>query len=192
MNLLRESEFVRLLQKEQGRLLRVAWLILGQEADAWDVLQSAVEQAWIHRAECRGGSETFPAWIRRIVTNLSLTELRRRRRVLPIDPHDLSAIPEAASLGGAGGSGGSGGTGGTGGTGEPDLTAMTVQDLLQSLDANHRQVVALRYLADLPLEQIAAELDLPLGTVKSRLNRAVGRLRQVLAAQEDDERRVSR
>ena len=42
-----EKEFLKLLHNEEGRLLRIAWAMLGQESDAWDVLQEAVEQAWL-------------------------------------------------------------------------------------------------------------------------------------------------
>jgi RNA polymerase sigma-70 factor (ECF subfamily) len=52
---------------------------------------------------------------------------------------------------------------------------------LERLTADERIVVVLRFWADLPLEGIAERLGWPLGTVKSRLHRALGRLRETLA-----------
>ena len=56
---LQEQDFIELLQKEEGKLLRIAWAMLGQESDAWDVLQEAVEQAWRHRRQLQGGPAAF-------------------------------------------------------------------------------------------------------------------------------------
>ncbi len=55
---------------------------------------------------------------------------------------------------------------------------------LLRLDADHRAVVVLRHYHDLSLDQIAMQLTIPLGTVKSRLSRASEQLRRALAAQE--------
>ena len=58
------------------------------------------------------------------------------------------------------------------------VDALALADALQGLTLAHRQVVVLYYLADLPVEQVAAELRVPVGTVKARLARA----REALAA----------
>ena len=55
-----------------------------------------------------------------------------------------------------------------------------IWDLVLELGPEHRKVIALRYLGDLSLIEIASELGIPLGTVKSRLNTAHTRLRQKL------------
>jgi len=56
------------------------------------------------------------------------------------------------------------------------VDALAVADALQGLTVAHRQVIVLYYLADLPVEQVAAELRVPVGTVKARLARARGAL----------------
>jgi RNA polymerase sigma-70 factor, ECF subfamily len=162
--MLTESEFITLLRAEQGRLLRVAWAIVGQEADAWDVLQQSVELAWVNRRQLRGGPKAFPSWIKRTVVNQSLNCLRRSRRTLLMQPADF---PEPDPLPPP----------------EADIEAHEVWSSLSQLSPEHRQVVVLRFLGDLPLGDIATELAIPLGTVKSRLNRALGQLNQSLTEQ---------
>ena len=56
------------------------------------------------------------------------------------------------------------------------MDALVLAEALKGLTVAHRQVVALYYLADLPVEQVAAELRVPVGTVKARLARARGAL----------------
>lgn len=166
---LKEKRFIELLQKEEGKLYRIAFAILGQEADAWDVLQETTEKAWLQRKSLRGGDYAFPAWIRRILINQSINVLRKHEKTVLIDP---SSIPELSKD-----------------WQETNLGTLDVWEVVKSLDILHRQVVVLRYLGDLSLKEIAIELELPLGTVKSRLNRALVRLRETI--EENDLRRKS-
>lgn len=63
---------------------------------------------------------------------------------------------------------------------EEQETAALIREVVANLPTSHRAVVTLFYLEDLPLEEIARILDLPVGTVKSRLHYARERLREVL------------
>jgi len=163
--MLTQGEFLHLLQEQEGRLYRIALAITGSDADAWDALQDAVESAVRNLPELQGGAEAFPGWIRRIVVNRAINLVRARRRVVPVDP---TAVAEPDPLPAP----------------EASVAAREIWGLMDELDAGQRQVIALRYLADLPLEEIAERLDLPVGTVKSRLHRALGRLREWLMAEE--------
>jgi len=165
---LQEQDFIELLQKEEGKLLRIAWAMLGQESDAWDVLQEAVEQAWRHRRQLQGGPAAFPAWIRRIVVNRAIDHMRSRKRLILLEP---AAMPEGdAALPSP----------------EVDVEARALWEELKVLEPDQRQVIVLRYLADLSLQEIADQVGIPLGTVKSRLYRALAHLRKTW-----DERRVA-
>lgn len=164
--MLDQDTFLNLLREHEGRLYRIALAITGQEADAWDALQDTVEAAIRHRGQLVGGPAAFPAWIRRILVNRSLNLLRARGRVVPVDPamqaEPADPLPPP----------------------EQSLAARQIWTVVQELDPGQRQVVALRFLADLPLEEVAEQLRLPLGTVKSRLHRALARLRSLLQEQE--------
>ncbi|UNC93154.1 RNA polymerase sigma factor [Candidatus Contubernalis alkaliaceticus] len=158
---MQEKEFLELLHKEEGKLLRIAWSILGQESDAWDVLQESVEKAWSHRQDLRGGARAFPGWIRKIVVNSALNQLNFKKRIVPMETENIShedfgPFPSPEKV----------------------LEDRDVWLTLASLSESQRQVVILRYLGDLSLCEISEELEVPLSTVKSRLYRALTRLRE--------------
>jgi len=165
---LHEQQFLELLHQEEGKLFYIAWGILGQESDAWDVLQQSVEKAWRNRNKLKGGSSAFPAWIRRILVNQSLDTLRSSKRTIPVEPSDLVEML----------------------SGEVVPEGPAIWEMVALLDQEHRQVVFMRYLGDLALKDIAAELQIPLGTVKSRLNRALKRLKIKLEEDEGPRREL--
>lgn len=169
--MLDEEAFLSLLKQQEGRLYRIALAITGSDADAWDALQDAVEAALCNLHDLRGGEEAFPGWIKRIVVNRSINLLRSRRRNIPVDPSTgLEPSPDPLPLP------------------QESIAAREIWGLVQELDPGQREVVALRYLGDLSLEEIAQRLELPLGTAKSRLHRALVRLREQVA---DEQRRIA-
>lgn len=164
-----EERFFALYKPEAGRLYRTAWAILGNEADAGDALQDATIRAYRAFEQLKGGAAAFPAWMRRILVNSCTQILRKRMRVIPVErPEDLSeekATPEADMPLGS-----------------------EVWEAVKELDERYRAVVVLRFLNDMQLEDIATALDIPLGTVKSRLHTALKLLRNRLR-EGDGERR---
>lgn len=158
-----EERFFALYRPEAGRLYRTAWAILGNEADAADALQEATFRAYRAFHQLKGGSDAFPFWMRRILVNTCTQILRKRMRVIPVErPEDLA--PEAVTLP------------------EGLLMESDVWDAVQELDERYRAVVVLRFLNDMQLEEIAATLEIPLGTVKSRLHAALKLLRTRMTA----------
>lgn len=159
-----EERFFALYRPEQGRLYRTAWAILGNEADAADALQEATIRAYRAFGQLKGGDAAFPAWMRRILVNTCTQILRKRVRVIPVErPEDLG--PHGAI--------------------ETELPYDgDVWDAVRSLDERYRVVVVLRFLNDMQLDEIARVLDIPLGTVKSRLHAAMKQLRNYLNAVE--------
>jgi len=158
---LAEDEFLRLLKTEEGKLFRIALAILGNEQDAWDSLQLTALKAWNKRNTLKGGTPAFPAWIKKILINQSLDILKARNRQIPIDPLEMISIIDLSVT-------------------QNEQAFSIIWDLVLELGSEHRKVIALRYLGDLSLIEIASELGISLGTVKSRLNTAHTRLRQKL------------
>lgn len=166
MKVTREERFFALYRPEQGKLYRTAWAILGNEADAADALQESVIRAYRAFDQLKGGALAFPSWIRRILVNTCTQMLRKRSKVIPVErPEDLG----------------------------PELIVADVElprdgdvwDAVRSLDERYRVVVVLRFLNDMQLDEIARVLDIPLGTVKSRLHAAIKQLRQTLKDMEE-------
>ncbi len=137
-----------------AQLFRVAWpeaaatarAVAGSAASD-DVAQTALLKAF--RALPRfDGRRPFRAWLRRIVVNEALNVRRSPRRLAPLWPH-VAAPPQPAPEG---------------------LGALW--DAVAELSPDRRVVIGLRYGRDLTPDEIADALDVPVGTVKSRLARA--------------------
>jgi RNA polymerase sigma-70 factor, ECF subfamily len=159
------SEFVRAVQPELAGAYRLSGYLLGDATEAEDATQEALEKAWQAWPRLRE-SDRFGAWFDRIVANVCKDRLRRRRGVRVLELPDEFA----------------------GGDREVDpfqaaLARDEVGRLVRDLRPDHQIVVALRFWRDLTLDEIAERLDVPVGTVKSRLHYAVKTLRHELDRQ---------
>ncbi len=155
--------FESLAVASQPRLYRLALGILRDGQLAEDATQQALVDIWRYLRRLRDPSR-FEAWSYRLLVRACYAEGKRRtRRVAEtaIRPSDEPRAPDA-------------------------FLAVADRDQLehgfQRLSLEHRAVIVLRYLLDLPLEQVAEALDVPVGTVGSRLNRAMQSLRAALEA----------
>ena len=165
--------FNRLVLAYQDALYNTALRILGDEPAASDATQEAFISAFRSLASYRGGS--FRAWLLRTVTNACYDELRRRQRrpSIPLEPvsdneevetphwlADPTPTPEE----------------------QVDQAELehAIQHCLDNLPADFRAVVVLADIQGLDYSEVAAALQKPLGTIKSRLARARLKLRDCL------------
>lgn len=161
------SELAARIEAHLDRAYRLANAILADSTEAEDAVQEASLLAW-RRGDTLRDATRFEAWFERILINHCRDRLRGRRR------QQVRAIALQAAWAGEGGSGGS--------ASAPDPADLSLDLALDALDADHRLVVILRYWRDLTAEQIAERLDIPSGTVKSRLHHALRQLRTALEA----------
>ena len=140
---------------------RLARVILRDEAEAQDATHDAFVQAWRKWSTLRD-PDRFEAWFDRILVNACKDRLRRSNRFLA---RDISAELERPADGDPFAS-----------THERDA----IDQALATLSADHRAVVALRFDRDLSVDEIARRLDIPSGTVASRLHYALQKLRDVI------------
>lgn len=157
-----------LVHAYQGIAFRTAYLITGSAADAEEAAQDGFVKAYRAIGRFRSG-EPFRPWLLRIVAN----EARNRRRSAGRRAH--LALRAAAEVQGSGDA-----------VPSPEDSALADErraDLLAAVDSlgeEHRLVIACRYFLDLSEEETAAALGVRAGTVKSRLSRALDRLRDQL------------
>lgn len=152
-----EDRFLRLAESELDRAFRLACFLLGDAEEAEDATQEALIRAWRSIGSLRD-PDGFRPWFDRILVNLSRDQLRRRRR---IHFFSLDGTAEAAPAR------------------DPFAAILDRDEMLgrlKVLDADERVVVVLHYWADLTLVEAARRLDWPIGTVKSRLHRALERM----------------
>jgi RNA polymerase sigma factor (sigma-70 family) len=182
--------YAALVGPHQRAAYRVAAAITGWNADAQEALQNAHVKAFRSLRRFRRGAP-FAPWLLRIVVNEA-----RNRRVAAARRTNLalrvaSADAVAADLDPfAGPSGHTGWVPGLSGDAAPSpeaaaLAAERAAELLAAVNAlreEDRAVIACRYFLDLSEAETAATLGLPRGTVKSRLSRALARVRALLTA----------
>ena len=131
-----------------NRLVGQLFLVTGSLAEAEDVVQEALTRAAGRWGRLRD-YDVPEIWVRRVAMNLATDGFRRSRRRLLLaarllpDPHP-----------------------------PPPLDGVVIAEALRGLPIAQRKAVVLHYLLDLPVEQVATELGVPVGTVKSRLARA--------------------
>jgi len=166
--------FNRLVLAYQEQLYNQALRMLDETAPAEDASQEAFLLAYRNIRTYRGGS--FRAWLLRIVTNVCYDELRRRKRrpTIPLEPSDEEGeeiesprwmvdpgdSPEEAA----------------------DRSALerAIQHCLNGLPEEFRTVVLLVDIQGMDYDEVSTVIGRPLGTVKSRLARARGRLQNCL------------
>jgi RNA polymerase sigma-70 factor (ECF subfamily) len=164
--------FGELVRKYQHRLVNYASALLSNVADAEDVTQEAFLRAYRGLARFRGAS-SFKTWLYQIVTNAARTHLAHRRAGVEVSGEGQAAgsedaLPGLDDL-----------------PGPEDLESAVVRRdridrALAGLPPDLRETVVLRDVEGLDYREIAAALDIPMGTVESRIFRARQRLRTAL------------
>ncbi len=159
--------FGELVRCHHPGVVNVVYRMCGDVELAEDAAQDAFIQAWLHLPSFRPGT-SLRNWIYRIAVNAALDVLRREPKTPMVDLESLSmpdsiAGPETMLL--------------------EKERAFAVQQAILSLTETNRSVLTLREYGGLSYQEIAATLNIPLGTVMSRLNYARDRLKEVLAPQ---------
>ena len=156
------------MEQHQDLAFRTAYLISRDAAEAEDAAQEAFVKAYYHLGRFRTGAP-FRPWLLAIVANEA-----RNRRTAGARRAGLTLRAEAAQ-------------GGTATAPSPETVVLAREERAMLLAALHRLrpeeglAVACRYFLDLSEAEMAATLGCARGTVKSRLSRALGHLRQLLA-----------
>jgi RNA polymerase sigma-70 factor (ECF subfamily) len=162
------AAYEELVRMHQQIAMRTAWLVTRNATDAEDAVQEAFVKAYRALGRFREGSP-FRPWLLAIVAN----EARNRRRSVARSDRLALRVAEVRPSGGAAPS--------------PEAAALLDEErtvLMEALNAmreEDRLVVGYRYLLGLSEAETAAALGVPVGTVKSRLSRALVRLRSALS-----------
>lgn len=157
--------FQLIVEREASAVYRTCTRILGRPHDAEDVVQEAFLMAYRSIATYRGHG-TLGGWLQRIAQRQAFRRLGQRRETEP-----LELVPEPRARSSAS---------------DPALAVLAgerqrlVRASVAALDEPYREVVALRFFAELSLPEIAEATGRPLNTVKTHLRRGMERLRDAL------------
>ncbi len=159
--------FGELVRNHHPGVVNVVYRMCGDVELAEDAAQDAFIQAWLHLPSFRPDT-SLRNWIYRIAVNAALDVLRREPKTPLVDLETLSMPDSSAG---------------------PEIVllekerALAVQRAILSLTEANRSVLTLREYGGLSYQEIAATLNIPPGTVMSRLNYARERLKELLAPQ---------
>lgn len=162
-----------LVYQHQEAVFRLAYLLLGDSDDAQDVAQEAFIRAY-QALDRFDASRPFRPWLLRIAANLARNRRRSLGRYLGALQRAFRSEPEAA-LGGAA-------PGQVEAATLAQLEAQALWQAVRRLARPDQEVIYLRFFLELPEADMAAALGVAPGTVKSRLHRALKRLRGVVEA----------
>ena len=151
---MKQEQYAARLESLWGRLYKTALLYLDSESRAQDAVDEAVYKGLRSCWRLRQ-PEYFDTWLTRILINVCKDELRRGRRFVP-----LEEVPEGAA---------------------EDYDALPLKEALSKLPPQLKEVVILRYFAGYTLEETAAALEIPRGTVATRQRKALQLLRLELS-----------
>ena len=162
-----------LVDRHAPAIANYLWRFLSDPDDIDDLLQEIFLKAYLNLARFDPARGTIRTWLFRIAANTGLDEIRRRQR----DADRKAAVGAAWPLE-------------TDTLPAPEIESDTREHLrsaLQSIPVPERQVVLLSFYHDLRFREIAQILDIPLGTVKSRMRSAMTRLRREVPLHEAGE-----
>jgi RNA polymerase sigma-70 factor, ECF subfamily len=162
------DSFEVLVRRHEKAIFNLVYRLLGNYDEAAEVAQEVFLSAFKSIHQFRGEAN-FSTWLYRIGLNHASTRRKSlnstQRRYLPLDGTEViadSAVDPAKSM-------------------EHKEIQQRVQQALNSLDPKDARIILLRDLQDVPYEDVAEMLDIPVGTVKSRLHRARQALKTSLA-----------
>jgi RNA polymerase sigma-70 factor (sigma-E family) len=159
-----DHAFREYVRARRPALLRTAYLLTGNLADAEDLVQSALAKTYLawHRIEDRGAVDSY---VRRAMVNTQISWWRRRR----LEEFPTDEIPDQATV-------------------DYPVSSDVQESLRQAIDRlpqRMRAAVMLRYYEDMTEAEVAEVLGVSVGTVKSTVSRAVAKLRTDLELQPD-------
>lgn len=155
----RDEEFAAFMAASTPALARTAWLLCGDAHLADELVQQALVRTYLAWPRARDRDPL--AYARRVLANLRIDTWRRRRREVLVDPVDL---PHGATASAAG----------------QHADRDQLVRALATLTTRQRRVVVLRHLEGLSEAEVADDLGVSVGTVKSTASRALARLRDSL------------
>lgn len=157
--------FGALVEQYRDNVYRLAYRMCGNAYDADEAAQEAFVAAWRALPNFRGDAK-FSTWLYRLTTNAAIDVMRREKRHQTVGDGEMMELADDADSPQE--------------TVERTEQQEAVQKALATLSEEYREVLLLRYMEELDYAEIAEVLQLPSGTVKSRINRAKAALKAAL------------
>ncbi|MGL4797256.1 MAG: sigma-70 family RNA polymerase sigma factor [Paraclostridium sp.] len=153
-----EKYFIEIVDDIKEKLYTIAYSYVKNEQDALDIVQETVYKAYTS-IDTLKNPKYFNTWITRILINNSMNTLNKNNKVGYIEEYKQIE--------------------------ETELTIdidqkLDISNALDELEEKHKNVIKLKYFEDLTLNEISNKLNIPIGTVKTYLNKGLNRLRGII------------
>jgi RNA polymerase sigma-70 factor, ECF subfamily len=168
-----QNAFGEIVEIYKNKVYQLCYRMLGNRQEAEDISQEAFIRAYVN-INTYNQEYKFSTWIFRIATNLCIDRIRKKKPDYYLDEEipgtdGLTMYSKVAS---------------STPLPEKELESLELQETIQKeivkLPEKYRSVIVLKYIEELSLNEISEILDLPLGTVKTRIHRGREALRQQL------------
>ncbi|MGP4079951.1 sigma-70 family RNA polymerase sigma factor [Pseudalkalibacillus sp. R45] len=151
-----DQAFLELFQKFEGDLYRTAYLHVKNQEDALDVVQETAYRSF-KKINTLKNPQYFKTWLIKITMSCAIDLLRKNQKVIHLNPQYTEFIRSK----------------------DEDIPlAISLQEMIETLNENEKQIVLLKYYYGYKLNEIADIVEAPLGTVKSVLYRGLDKLRK--------------
>lgn len=151
-----DKAFLKLFQKYEEEIYRMAYVYVKNKNDALDVVQEVAYRSF-KKIDMLMNPEYFKTWLIKITINCAINLMKKNKKVVLLKPEYEEFI----------------------GSEDEDITLfLSLKDLIDTLQEEEKSVVLLRFYHNYTFKEISELLDMPLGTAKSILYRALKRLRK--------------
>ena len=150
-----DNAFYELLSQRKSQLYKTAFAYVKNKEEAMDIVSDTVYKAYISIKKLKEPS-FFDTWLTRILINTSLDSISKNSRVITLDENVSSNIGIIL---------------------KDNEQIIDLKVAVDKLQVEYKTIVILKYFQDMTLVEIAKILQCPLGTVKTRLHKALGELR---------------
>jgi len=155
------EKYMQIVVENKNLYYRIAYSFMGNEADSLDAI-SQMTLSIVEKYQQLRNEDSFLPWSKKILINACRTLLREKKRTTVV-----AEFPTIAD-----------------GFDENELAEqMLVRKAVAALPEKYREIIVMRYYLDMEYQDIADAAVIPLGTVKSRLNRAVSVLKKHLGGE---------
>ncbi|MBM7650213.1 RNA polymerase sigma-70 factor (ECF subfamily) [Bacillus ectoiniformans] len=151
-----DKAFIKLFQRYEEDIYRMAYMYVKNESDALDVVQEVAYHAF-KKIDTLKEPAYLKTWLIKITITTSLNVIKKNKKVIQLKPEYEEFI---------------------GLEDQDPLLSITLQELIEKLNEDEKSLVILRFYEGYSFKEMAEILHLPLGTVKTTLYRALGKLRK--------------
>lgn len=152
-----DQAYEKLFEEYAGMIYRIAFLYVKKKEDALDVVQETAYRSFKSIQSLKEPTY-FKTWLTKIAIHCSLDVLRQQNKIMPVVPEELEPVVLVEN--------------------EDIPLSLTLQDLLERLDANEKGVIVLRFYQGYTIQAISEILQIPLGSTKTLLYRGLQKLRK--------------